>query len=86
MNFNILLFVFHCVTNIFNLYIYDSDFFVCEINEVELHSSSDINECHEGLDMCHLNSTCVNTIGSYNCYCLNGFTGDGFNCTSKLYT
>ena len=32
---------------------------------------------------CHVNATCTNTNGegSYTCACLDGFTGDGFNCT-----
>ena len=31
----------------------------------------DINECD--LDPCGVNSTCFNTVGSYNCSCLKGF-------------
>ena len=32
---------------------------------------------------CHLNATCTNTNGSYNCSCNNGFQGNGFNCTGN---
>ncbi|XP_065181489.1 fibrillin-2-like [Sycon ciliatum] len=42
---------------------------------------TDIDECVTGSHVCHANSTCQNTIGSYNCSCHSGFTGDGKNCT-----
>ena len=44
----------------------------------------DIDECEDGTAMCHSNATCSNTEGSYNCTCVNGYSGDGFNCTSKM--
>ena len=48
-------------------------------------SYADINECGEAeMDRCDRNATCVNNIGSYDCMCDPGYTGDGFNCTSKL--
>ena len=46
-------------------------------------SSSDIDECTSGNDTCHINATCINTAGSYDCECLSGFMGDGFNCSSE---
>ena len=51
---------------------------------MNFHSFPDIDECDEGLDECHINATCENTVGSYECYCFTGFTGNGFDCTSKL--
>ena len=30
---------------------------------------SDIDECALGLHECHLSTSCVNTVGSYNCSC-----------------
>ena len=48
-------------------------------------SSSDIDECTNGNDTCHINATCINTVGSYDCECLSGFMGDGFNCSSNNY-
>ena len=33
---------------------------------------------------CDPNATCVNNIGSYDCMCDPGYTGDGFNCTSRI--
>ena len=44
---------------------------------------TDNDECVSGMNMCHTNASCTNTNGSYECQCLPGFTGDGFNCSSK---
>ena len=44
-------------------------------------SSSDIDECTRGNDTCHINATCINTVGSYDCECLPGFMVDRFNCS-----
>ena len=40
----------------------------------------DINEC--SISPCHVNASCTDNEGSFNCHCKNGFFGDGFNCTS----
>ena len=45
--------------------------------------SPDIDECATGNDSCDSNGNCTDTDGSYECSCKPGFTGDGFNCTSK---
>ena len=45
----------------------------------------DINECAEGRNNCNENATCMNTFGSFECTCKVGFTGDGVNCTSKIW-
>ena len=45
--------------------------------------SADINECLEGKHGCQDNSDCVNTEGSYNCECREGFFKDGANCVGK---
>ena len=42
----------------------------------------DIDECN-GVNDCHANSTCDNTIGSYSCTCDTGFTGDGKTCSGQ---
>lgn len=45
---------------------------------------SDVNECDEGTDDCHVDADCMDTIGSYLCTCSLGYSGDGIdNCTGK---
>ena len=47
----------------------------------------DIDECDMETDLCddETKAVCTNTLGSYECYCKSGFTGDGFNCTGKHF-
>ena len=47
-------------------------------------SFADIDECELNMDNCHVNATCADVIGSFDCTCNNGFDGDGVNCTSKF--
>ena len=44
----------------------------------------DIDECSEGSYKCHVNATCINIKGGYNCSCKEGYTGDGNNCTGMF--
>ncbi|XP_050995053.1 adhesion G protein-coupled receptor F5-like isoform X4 [Labeo rohita] len=49
---------------------------VANMNET-INSSNpciDIDECQFGPSVCGPNATCTNTMGSYNCSCLDGFT------------
>ena len=41
---------------------------------------TDIDECEQDIDGCHTNAACVNTAGSYNCFCTDGFEGNGKSC------
>ena len=48
-----------------------------------VHFVPDIDECSSENE-CHVNATCTNTIGSYNCTCKKGYVGDGRNCSGKV--
>ena len=41
---------------------------------------SDIDECEENTDDCHINATCNNNDGSFSCECMTGLSGDGTTC------
>ena len=43
----------------------------------------DIDEC-QNLNVCHSDATCLNTPGSYECYCKEGFIGNGKECLGRL--
>ena len=46
---------------------------------------SDLNECSKNIDSCQVH--CSNTIGSYNCYCDNGYELlNATHCTGTLYS
>jgi len=44
---------------------------------------TDVDECQLEDDNCHVNATCVDTVGSFVCNCNSGFEGDGFSCAGK---
>ena len=44
---------------------------------------TDIDECVLGTDNCDDNATCTNTMGSFECECLPGYTGDGVTCEGQ---
>ena len=45
---------------------------------------SDIDECQENTDNCHNNATCSNNEGSFDCQCIQGYTGDGTDCAGTV--
>ena len=42
---------------------------------------ADIDECEDAIDSCSVKAECTNAVGSYNCACLPGFSGDGTICS-----
>ena len=57
--------------------------FIIFIPETYLNFS-DLDECETGSHTCHAQATCCNTLGSFNCYCNAGYSGDGKDCTGKF--
>ena len=46
---------------------------------------TDIDECNSGVQNCSGFALCHNTPGGYNCSCLDGHDGDGYNCTGNIF-
>ena len=42
---------------------------------------SDIDECAQKSYTCDVNANCKNTVGSYDCQCSQGYSGNGKTCT-----
>ena len=59
--------------------------FSCPINSIIFCSISDVDECNNTTFPCGDNANCTDTDGSFRCDCLNGFQGDGFNCTGTYF-
>ena len=50
---------------------------------LETHAQyTDVNEC-TNTTPCHSNANCSNTIGSFICTCVAGYSGDGLSCNGK---
>ena len=47
----------------------------------------DINECDESdpTHNCHVNAVCTNHDGSFECVCVDGYNGNGIECTKRKY-
>lgn len=44
---------------------------------------SDVDECSSLTTACDVNAVCINTIGSYECVCGDGYAGDGMSCEGE---
>ena len=51
----------------------------------ERYFSVDVDECQAKNHNCHVKAQCDNSEGSFNCTCLQGYSGDGVNCTGMIY-
>jgi len=46
----------------------------------------DTDDCATNNGGCDINAVCVNTVGSYFCYCKLGYVGNGFDyCSGMVY-
>ena len=45
---------------------------------------TDIDECTTNEHNCDLAATCGNSIGSFDCTCNSGYSGDGLTCLGKM--
>ena len=53
------------------------------VNHFSLSLSLDIDECALGTYICDPNAYCDNTIGSYDCICVDGYLKNGTVCLSE---
>ena len=45
----------------------------------------DFDECDDSsTNDCHINASCINSVGSFECICTDGFVGNGVNCSGEL--
>ena len=45
---------------------------------------SDNDECKSGNNNCNANAKCTNTVGSFDCNCNSGFSGNGVDCEGDM--
>jgi len=53
-----------------------------------LTGTTDIDECALGIDNCASRAnggSCTNSVGSFKCSCINGYSGNGISCTGNIY-
>ena len=55
-------------------------FFLLTQNYLTIHSL-EIDECASDTDNCDINADCINTGGSFQCVCREGYDGNGLVCT-----
>ncbi|KAL9954039.1 hypothetical protein ACROYT_G041527 [Oculina patagonica] len=60
--------------------VYDAALTAKQINEVK-NTGLDKDECQDQTHNCDVNAQCNNTFESFNCTCLQGYSGDGKNCS-----
>ena len=51
--------------------------------QIPIFPFSDVDECDLGSYVCDVNAYCENTIGSYDCVCVDGYVENGTFCMSK---
>ena len=64
--------------------LHESKIEITEIFMFDFTCSPDIDECSNGSHVCDVNANCTNTVGSHNCTCKEGFTGNGRSCSGTV--
>ena len=81
--------IFECVTTYSHLIIFKCEYYVIFIDIYFMYLTAvyllqDVNECEDpGGNDCHQNASCTDTIGSYTCTCMMGYSGNGTYCEGK---
>ena len=55
----------------------------CVLGPIPILPFPDVDECDLGSYVCDVNAYCENTIGSYDCVCVEGYVENGTFCMSK---
>ncbi|XP_068681245.1 adhesion G protein-coupled receptor L4-like isoform X1 [Montipora foliosa] len=50
-------------------------------NALRVEVYEEIDECASNIHNCHVHAVCLNSVGSFECRCNPGYTGDGKNCS-----
>ncbi|XP_078351938.1 LOW QUALITY PROTEIN: polycystin-1-like protein 2 [Oculina patagonica] len=59
--------------------VFDAALTAQQINKAK-HTGLDVDECQDLTHNCDVNAQCNNFYGSFNCTCLQGYSGDGVSC------
>ncbi|XP_068748140.1 lactadherin-like [Montipora capricornis] len=53
------------------------------LNALRVEVYEEIDECVSNIHNCHVHAVCLNSVGSFECICNPGYTGDGKDCSGE---